>query len=135
MAQRHLVLRLAAAVYGLALAITLLPTFLRPAPAGQLPGAAAAAGLDARASFWFIAALIVLPLACTLLLAYPIRRLADPVTRSWAVWTACVALVASLWTALIEQNLFSSANPHLGAILAVFASGLPRASSSPRDPI
>src|SRR5688500_8724371 len=111
MAQRHLLLRLAAAVYGLALAIALLPTFLRPAPADQLPGAAAAAGFDARASFWFIAALIVVPLASAFLFAYPIRRIADPVTRSWAFWTACTALITSLWTAVIEQNFFWTAIP------------------------
>jgi hypothetical protein len=135
MAQRHLVLRLAAAVYGLALAISLLPTFLRPAPAEQLPGAAAAAGFDARASFWFLAAVILLPLASALLLAYPLRRLAGPVTRSWAFWTACTALVTALWTAVIEQNLFWTAIPHLGVFLAVSAIGRHRASFSRRDAI
>ena len=135
MAQRHLVLRLAAAGYGLALAISLLPTFLRPARPGQLPGAATAAGLDARASFWFMTALIVLPLASALLLAHPIRRLADPVTRSWAFWTATVALTASLWTALVEQNLFWTAIPHLAVFLAVSAIGRHRAAFSRRDAI
>jgi hypothetical protein len=112
-AQRHTLLRLAAAVYGLAWAIALLPRLTLPAPATQLPGAATAAGFDARASFWFVACVIVLPIVSALLLAYPIRRLADPAARAWAFWTAVAALVASVWIALIEQNLFWTSIPPL----------------------
>lgn len=134
-AQRHTLLRVAAAVYGLSLAIALLPSMMRPAPAGQLPGAATAAGFDARASFWFIAAVIVLPMVSAFILAWPIRRLAEPVARVWAFWTAVASLFASLWIALIEQNLFWTAIPPLTVFLVAAAISRHRASFSRRDAI
>lgn len=134
-AQRHTFLRVAAAVYGVALAIALLPRLMAPVPAGQLPGAATAAGFDARASFWFIAAVIVLPLISALVLARAIRRLAEPEARAWAFWMAVAALLASLWIALIEQNLFWTAIPPLGVFLVATAIARHRASFSRRDAI
>ena len=135
MAQRSILLRLAAAVYGLAVAITLGPRLGQPASPGQLPGAATAAGIDARDPFLLVVAAVVLPVVAALILAWPARRLADPGAQAWAFRTGSAALFVSLWIALIEQSLFWTAVPTLLAFLAASAARGHRAAFSRRDAI
>jgi hypothetical protein len=135
MRSRDAVLRLCGATYGLAVAISLQPLIARPAPAAQMPGAAAAAGIDARASFIFIAACVLLPIASSLALSFPLRRLLEPGVRQWAVTAAGAALVSSLWVALIDQNLLWTAIPPLLVAGAAVGMRRHRARFSRRDAI
>ena len=58
---RELLLRLCAALWGLAIGISLLPMWERPAPPDQLPGYMKSIGIDAHASFRFALGLMILP--------------------------------------------------------------------------
>jgi hypothetical protein len=91
-------LRLAFAVWGLAVAISLYSVWDQPAPPGQLPGAAAMLGLDARAPFRFIAGLMLLPIAFSFV-GSRIR-----VTRPWARNTFLIAPLVTLWLATIQRS-------------------------------
>ena len=64
---------LAAAIWGFAIAISLLPFWLGPPPPGQLPGFATSMGLDARAPMRFVLGLILIPLLWT----FALRPLLD----------------------------------------------------------
>jgi len=111
-------LSLCAATYGLAIAITLLPVFLRRAPPGQLPGFMTTIGYDAHASFRFLAAVILLPIVAALALRPVIERLGLPATRIWAANAAAAALLFALWYALVTPDVWWTVLPPL-AVVAV----------------
>jgi len=117
--QRAAALRACAAVYGLALAISLHDRFLRPAPAGQLPGLMTKLGYDAHASFRFAATLVILPL----LFAFAARGAAAAVAagRRWAQVTFVAACFVSLWTVSLIREPFRVAVPTAIAIAAAVA--------------
>ncbi|HYM60310.1 MAG TPA: hypothetical protein VEZ11_05395, partial [Thermoanaerobaculia bacterium] len=102
---REALLSLCAAIWGLAIAIALLPYWMRPAPPGQIPGFLTLAGLDAHAPFRFVASLIILPIALPLLLRAVIRRFARDDTRDWVRIAAGVAMIEPLWFVLLSSNL------------------------------
>ena len=77
-----LLLRVASAAWGFAVAIALLPHWTRPAQPGQLPGFATSIGLDANAPMHFIAGLMVLPIAFAFALRPVLRRFDD--AQPWA---------------------------------------------------
>jgi len=100
---KALLLRLSAAIWGLAIAISLLPLWLRPAPPGQPPGYMTALGLDARASFRFVIGLIVLPLLVAFLTRRAAVILARDNTRAWARNLFCGAAIVALWYVINER--------------------------------
>jgi hypothetical protein len=103
--RRDLLLRLAAAVWGFAIAISLLPFWLGPPYPGQLPGFAKTIGLDARAPMRFVLGLMLIPLLWTLALRPLLSLLARDDTRAWARNAFASAAVAILWFVIIDRNL------------------------------
>lgn len=91
------------AVWGLALAIALVTFFTRPAPPGQLPGAAKALGFDAHGPFRWIAALMLLPVLVPLALRPVARRLAA--AEPWARHAAMAAPFVTLWLVTIRRSV------------------------------
>ncbi|HXH39979.1 MAG TPA: hypothetical protein VNN08_15215 [Thermoanaerobaculia bacterium] len=103
--RRDLILRLSAAIWGFAIAISLLPLWLGPPPPGQLPGYATAMGLDARAPMRFVLGLIFIPLLWTLALRPILTILAREDTRAWARNAFAAAAVAMLWFVIITRSV------------------------------
>jgi hypothetical protein len=102
---RDLILRLAAAVWGFAIAIALLPLWLGPPPPGQLPGYATSIGLDARAPMRFMLGLMLIPLLWTLALRPILTILGRDDTRAWARNAFVSGAAGILWFAIISKNL------------------------------
>ena len=106
MTARHdLFLRIGAAIWGFAIAISLLPFWLGPPPAGQLPGFATSMGLDARAPLRFVLSLILVPLLWTFALRPILTILARDDTRAWARNAFTSAAIGILWFVIIDRNL------------------------------
>lgn len=100
-------LRVAAAAWGFAVGIALLPHWTRPAQPGQLPGFATSIGLDANAPMHFIAGLIVLPIVFAYLSRF-FRAGLLPIA----------SMFAALWLVLVDQNLWwTLAVPVVGQFL------------------
>src|SRR5687768_1974028 len=93
---RSICLSAAAAIWGLAIAISLASVWTRPAPPGQLPGFNTAHNLDANGPFLWVAGMIVAPIVMPVFLRPIIRRLSDAETQIWAMYAACTAALASL---------------------------------------
>ena len=105
-----LLLRVAAAAWGFAVAIALLPHWTRPAQPGQLPGWATAAGLDANAPMHFLAGLMLLPVVFGFLARY-LRPGLLPIA----------SMFAALWLVLVDQNLaWTLAVPVVGIVAGFF---------------
>jgi len=100
---RELLVSGAFAVWGLAIAIALITFWTRPAPAGQLPGAATALDFDAHGSFRWIAGLMLLPVLLPLALKPLSRRLAAG--RAWAGNSVVAATLVTLWIVTTYRNL------------------------------
>jgi len=104
-------LRVASAAWGFAVAIALLPHWTRPAQPGQLPGFATSIGLDASAPMHFIAGLIVLPIVFAFLSRFYRGHAFFPV----------VSMFAALWLVLVDQNLiWTMAVPVVGIVAGYF---------------
>jgi hypothetical protein len=132
---RERLLSFCAAVWGLAIAIALLPHWNRPAPPGQLPGFATSSGFDAHAPFSFIAGVIVLPILFAFLMRPLISRLCAPETRSWARNAAAVAMLVPIWMVIIEYDLLWTTVPTAIAVLLFVALRTLDARFSRRDVI
>ena len=104
-ARRELLVRLCAALWGLAIAIALLPLWERPAPPTQPPGYMKALGIGAHASFRFTFGLIVMPMLVALLMRRASALLARDDTRAWARNTFCGAAVLAMWFVLLERSV------------------------------
>jgi hypothetical protein len=123
---RERLLTFCAAVWGLAVAMALLPHWMRPAPPGQLPGFATASGFDAQAPFLFIAGVLVLPMLAAALMRPWVARLSMPETRAWARNAAAMAMLFPIWLVLIEPDLLWTTVPTAVAVLVCVAlRGLP----------
>jgi hypothetical protein len=106
-------LRVAAAAWGLAVAIALLPHWTRPAQPGQLPGWATAAGLDANAPMHFLAGLMLLPVVFGFLARF---------VRVRGAILPIASMFAALWLVLVDQNLaWALAVPVVGIVVGFFA--------------
>jgi hypothetical protein len=101
---RELYLRLCAALWGLAIGISLLPLWERPAPAGQMPGYMKAIGIDAHASFRFALGLMILPVLVAWLSRRATDLLARDDTRAWARNAFAGASVISIWYVLNDRK-------------------------------
>ena len=102
---RDLLLRLSAAIWGFAIAISLLPLWLGPPSPGQLPGFAKAMGFDARAPMRFVVGLMVIPLLWTIALRPLLAILARDDTRAWARNAFASAAIGVLWFVIITHDL------------------------------
>ena len=102
--QRAALLRASAALYGLAVAISLHDVNLRAAPPGQLPGLMGHLGYDAASSFRFVALLIVLPILFVIVLGRVLDLLARDDVEQWARNTAGLACIVALWTAILARD-------------------------------
>lgn len=102
---RDLVLRLSAAIWGFAIAVSLLPLWLGPPYQGQLPGFAKAMGFDAHAPMRFVIGLMVIPLLWTVALRPLLTILARDDTRAWARNSFAAAAIAILWFVIIGHDL------------------------------
>jgi hypothetical protein len=102
---RLVILRAAAAIWGFAIAISLLPLWSGPPQPGQLPGYAKVMGLDARAPMRFILGLILIPLLWTFALRPLLAILARDDTRAWARNAFASAAVGILWFVIITHSL------------------------------
>jgi hypothetical protein len=119
-APRDLLLRLCAALWGLAIGISLLPFWSRPAPPAQPPGYMTSLGIDAHASFRFAVGLMLLPLLVAFLTRRAAAILARDDTRAWARNTFCAATVLALWFVLNERSpLVTIGVPLAALILAI----------------
>src|SRR3954470_5967660 len=103
--RRDLILRAAAAIWGFAIAVALLPIWLGPPAPGQLPGFATTMGLDARAPMRFILGLILIPLLWTFALRPLLTILGRDDTRSWARNAFVSTAAGILWFGLITHSL------------------------------
>jgi len=103
--RRDLLVRLAAAVWGFAIAISLLPLWLGPPYPGQLPGFAKMIGFDARAPMRFALGLMLIPLLWTLALRPLLALLARDDTRDWVRNAFASASAGILWFVIIDRNL------------------------------
>jgi len=100
-----LLLRISAAIWGFAIAISLLPFWLGPPPPGQLPGYAKSIGLDARAPLRFVLGLMLVPLLWTFALRPLLNILGRADTRAWARNAFASASIGILWFVIIDRNL------------------------------
>jgi hypothetical protein len=104
-ARRDLILRIGAAIWGFAIAISLLPFWLGPPPPGQLPGFATSMGLDARAPLRFVLSLILVPLLWTFALRPILNILNRDHTRAWARNAFTSSAIGILWFVIITRSL------------------------------
>ena len=118
-ARREILLTVAAASFGIGLALSLYPLFLQPAPPGQLPGYMTAKGLDARASYRFFLAFVAL----TVLLPLVLRRFLQSFleARGWARNTAIASMVASIWIGQITRDALWTLLPVSSVLVTVYA--------------
>jgi hypothetical protein len=103
--RRDLLLRMSAAIWGFAIAISLLPLWLGPAPPDQLPGFAKAMGFDVRAPMRFVLGLILIPLLWTLALRPLLAILNRDDTRGWARNAFASAATGILWFVIIDRDV------------------------------
>jgi hypothetical protein len=103
-ARRELLLRFCAALWGLAIGISLLPFWERPAPPNQPPGYMTALGIDAHASFRFALGLMILPVLVALLTRRATAALARDDSRAWARNAFAGATLLSLWYVFSERS-------------------------------
>lgn len=118
---RERLLSFCAALWGLAIAIALLPRWTGPARAGQLPGFATSAGFDARAPFYFIAGVMVLPVLVTWLMRPLIGRLVASEARAWARNTAAISMVVPFWLVILDRDLLWATIPAAIAVATCVA--------------
>jgi hypothetical protein len=98
-ARREMLLRLAAAAFGMALAVSMLSLWARPAPAGQAAGYMTAANLDAHGPMRFILTLIGFPFAAAFAFGPLARRMAGDEVQAWARNAFYGAVLITLWLA------------------------------------
>ncbi|HEX7190037.1 MAG TPA: hypothetical protein VF381_00565 [Thermoanaerobaculia bacterium] len=116
-AQRSILLSVCTAVYGVAVAFSTYPHWLKPAPPGQLPGYMTSQGLNANASFRFYLTLVLLPIITTLLFRPVVERLTRPDSRAWARNAFAWALLAAPWyVSVSRQDILWTALPSLIAV-------------------
>jgi len=108
-ARRELLLSIAFALWGLAIAIAMVAVWDRPAPPGQLAGFAKTHGFDAHGPFRWVAGLMLLPVFVPLLLRPLARRLASG--TSWACNAVLIAPLITLWLATVHRNVFWATVP------------------------
>ena len=95
-------LRASIAIYGLSIAITLLPRLQRPARPGALPSPMAAAGLDPSSVMWQFALLVALPVIFAIAGE---RLLRIATSKRWVAASFAIALASAPLTLMHYGNL------------------------------
>jgi hypothetical protein len=116
---RATLVRLSAALWGLAIAISLLPSLTTPATPEQLPGLAKLLGIDAHAPMRFVIALILLPIIFAAA-ATPLSR-AMGSARSWSRNALCIAMTSALWIATVHPDVWWTTIPIALFVIAFVA--------------
>jgi hypothetical protein len=115
--RRERLLCLAFAAWGLAIAIALVSLWHRPAPPGQLPGFATAAGIDAHGPFRWIAGLMLLPI----IFAAALRPIAQRLSRAaWTTYAVIAAVLFTFWLVTIGRDPWWA----LGAVTIVIVAAM-----------
>jgi hypothetical protein len=96
------IIRASAALWGLGLAVAVMPRLQRPAAPDALPGAMRALGLSSSGPMLQFALLILLPVVCALLAA----RIE---LRGWAVWAFAAALATTPLTGGVALHALAAA--------------------------
>ena len=104
---RERLLSFCAASWGLAIAAALLPHWTGPIAPGQLPGFATSSGFDARAPFYFIAGVILLPVIAAFRVFIKNGQWVKPLPELWEKYGP--KTVAALWDAYRESGKTSAA--------------------------
>jgi hypothetical protein len=111
---------LCAAMWGFAIGAAMLRIWEhRPVQPGQLPSLMTVLGLDARASFHFVAGVLIATIVVALAMRPVVRILAADDTHAFARNGAAAAMIAALWIATISLDLAWTIVPAAIAI-AVF---------------
>ncbi len=100
--RRELLIAAGFAVWGLAIAISLVTLWHQPAPPGQMPGLASALNFDAHGPFRWVAGLMLLPIVVPFALRPIARRLANG--RVWALAAVLAAVLFSLWLVTVSRD-------------------------------
>lgn len=100
---RELAIRICAALFGFALAISLVNVWQRPAPPGQLPGYMTSVGLDAHGPFRFFASLVILPLLVSWL-SGPMAKALAAAQERWPSHLVAGASLTALWIATFVDD-------------------------------
>jgi hypothetical protein len=103
--QRAILLSLCSAMYGLAIAITSYPHWIRASTPDQLPGFMKSIGLDAHSSFRVFGAIVAFPLIAAIAVRPIVRLLSRPDTRAWARNGAAFAMLIALWYATVSNSI------------------------------
>lgn len=114
----------AAAGYGLAVFLAVLPQLVDRAPSDQLMSYMTVQKLDASSPFRVMAALILLPGLAALAFRPAAVRLAATGSAPWAAWMAAGSLLAALWAKLAHST--STATLVVTALAAVALLGARR---------
>ena len=110
----ELVLSAAFALWGLAIAISLITVFERPAPAGQTMGLAKMSNIDAHGPMRWMFALMLLPVLVPLVL----RPAGRVIVAAWARNALVAASLATLWLVSIRQSWVLAVVP-FATVLAI----------------
>jgi hypothetical protein len=106
--RRELLLSIAFALWGLAIAISLIAFWDRPATPDQLPGTARSQGFDAHGPFRWMAGLMLLPILMPLVFR-PVIRALD--AKTWAYNTVLIAPLVTLWLTTVHRSVFWTVVP------------------------
>ena len=128
-------LTLCAAAWGLAIGISLLGIWDKPAPPDQLPGLMTTLGKDAHASFRFMAGIVLMTIVAAFGMKPLVRTLAATDTRAWARNGAAAAFLAGLWVAIVNRDLPWTVVPPLIAVVVFTALRRRRMAFTRRDAI
>lgn len=112
-------LRAAASLWGVAIAIALFPIVVRPAPSGQLPGLNALQNIDEHSPFRFVALLVILPLIAPWILRPVIALLERGNTQRWARNSAILSMLVPLWFVSIEPKIGWATIPTAFALIVI----------------
>jgi hypothetical protein len=126
---RRRVLSFAAAAFGLACGIALLPFWMRPARPGQLPGFMTSSGFDSGASLHFFLSTVAL-----VMLGAWLGRFLNP-SQTWSFVTTTSALGSSVWIAIARPDLVWTAVPPLVVVAVCIAMRNVRQKFARRDAV
>ncbi len=100
------------AAYGVAVGISTYPLWIRPAPAGQLPGFMKnIMNVEAHASVHFFASIVVLALCSVMALRPAVGLLLRRDSQPWSRYVAAAALVEPFWYVSLSRELAWTAVP------------------------
>jgi hypothetical protein len=109
---------LAAALWGLGVAVALIPVWERPAPPDQAVGYMKAVGIDAHAPLRVWLSFFLLPIISAVASRPLVRLHLDATSRLWAAVATAGALISGLWLAMASPMLLPVAAIPVAAVAA-----------------